>query len=398
MLKKKNLFLVITAVIGILCNACNQSENFIEKDYSMFIDNKDVKANDNDIKNKDTELNNASSSEEALPWNWPADMIFSGVKSEMRDFKLGNLGSNIKVNASASSLICPDMQNNIIYHMSYNDRFIYKYENEKDTLLIDKQAHNLQLWENKLYFINIKKTDFYASGPIYSYDLNTKKLELVLDKNIALFYIDNFGVYYSELDDSGQLSVSLLDFNNKISSLNHKWVVSYNEYLITILDGYLSLINRFTNETTKIMSFEDSSQIIPTLHIYENKLIFAVEYYVYVLDLTTGDKNCYNAKLVDPYMEKVTDMIIMNDTIYISVGTSDLVKIDLNNDEVFKYISLHHLNTNKFYSYLQTNGERLFASVFNYDHVTHNVKVIGFDEIFFPDEGGNVLTRKEFGI
>jgi 5'(3')-deoxyribonucleotidase len=234
---------------------------------------------------------------------------------------------------------------------------------------------------------------------ITGYDLETKELELVLDKYVALFYIDNYGLYYSELGDSNQLGVNLLDFNNKITSLeNYPWVLSYNEYLLTLLEGNLSLINRNTDEIIKIMPFVDNIPVISTIHIFENKLVFAVETCIYVLDLITGDKKSYNAKQADEtlklFLERIEDFAFVDNKIFASYGCKNIIKLDLDSDNIHDCISFDSRDVT--YSYLQTNGERLFVSVYQFNPATVKFTVTGYDEIFIPDEG-NVLTRKEFG-
>lgn len=412
--KRSLLFLIITFLI--FCSSCSQSDASKEIDYSKFLNNQDINTNDKAPADKAADITTSAQSGEAtgvntttasqdvnnntaLPWNWPSDMDFTGVKSEMKDFKLGNLSSNFIINASATCLFCPNKQNNTIYYMSRKDRFIYEQKGDNNTLLVEMQAHNLQLWDNKLYFINIKKTNYYASGPIYSYDLETKELELVLDKNIALFYIDNYGIYYSELGDSQQLKVNLLDFNNKNTSLDdYPWVISYNEYLLTLLEGNLSLINRNTDEIIKIMPFEDNIKVISTIHIFENRLVFAVDTCIYVLDLITGDKKSYNAIQADAFLKlslkRIVDFVFVDNNIFASYGCKNIIKLDLDKDNIHDCISFDQRNVT--YSFLQTNGERLFATVFLFEPASVKSTVIGYDEIFIPDEG-NVLTRREFG-
>jgi len=398
-----------------ICTACSKADKPKKIDYNTIIElqdninntaptekaNKITGDNETETTREDEKMGDSLKTKSDTPdWDWPAEMNFTGVKSDMKGFKLGNLSTNIKLGSRRSCLICPDIKNNTIYYMSRNDGFIHKQEDEKDTLLIDMQAHNLQLWDNKLYFINIIEADFYFSGPIYSYDLETKELELILDKNVASFYIDNFGIYYTELEPPWKLSVSLLDFNNQITSLeNYPWVVSYNEYLLTSLDGYLSLVNRYTDEIIKIMPFEDNVQVISTIHIFEDMLVFAVDKSVYILNLKTGEKSKYSAEQADKLLAKlvlfrIEDFAFINNNIVASYGSKNLFKIDLSKNEIRHFIRMD--NESLWYSNLQTDGERLIASINKSNPTSWDSIVIGYDEVIFPTEG-NVLSRKVFG-
>lgn len=403
---KKYFLLIPLVMLILLCCSCNNNSTDTKKiDYSIFTENKNTNSNIVTPTDIPPVTNTTASSGEfnksTETKEWPSDIEFSGVKSKMNDFKLGNLGGNYKINSQFTCLICSGTLDDSIYYINEgNDKYIYQLKNDKSTLLVDMEANNLQLWENKLYFINVQNNNpYYDSGYLYSYDIATKELTLISDRNIASFFIDNYGIYYSELTSDYEFNVSRLDFNNTITPLkDYPWLLSYNEFLLTNWDGYLSLINRETDEIIQIMPFKDDINLLSSLHIIGDNLIFVIDSRVYILNLVTGAKKIYDvndcAGLVFK-VDRIVDLVCIKDVIYVAYGSNLIIKIDMASDDIKQYFTSEM--DNFYYSFLNTNGDQLFALRFDVDMVTGNSNMNGVEELIIPPEPGNEITIKELG-
>lgn len=112
--------------------------------------------------------------------------------------------------------------------------YLIDLSNKKESVAFSESVfnYNISLYNNTFYFIN----EFYD---IYSYHIDSEKLEKLCDSKAGRLLVEPNGIYYNNLSDKN--SLYLIDFNGENNrKIIDKNVLSYDcdhEYLYYILDG-----------------------------------------------------------------------------------------------------------------------------------------------------------------
>lgn len=405
---KKVISLLVVTMLLLLCS-CKAAEEVNDPDYSAFSptfynnETTDTTAEnvtddmDNSIDNISQDINNSNDSE------WPYELNFTGVTSTVKG-KTGNLGSNYKLTSIYSSLVCPDIDNGVTYYINYgNDNYIYQLKDGISTLLLDKEAYYLQLWDNELYFLSSSHNyEDINTGDLYSINLDTKELRLVLKEDIYHFLnIDSYGIYFVKALPTESTNTVMagykLDFNsNTPHELDFTYPISFNEYLIhTIRGDGLFLHNRETEETHYIAPYHIRNQRIS---IYENYLVFTNIRQVCMLNLENGEKHIYEFNEPDTY-DMLMDYVIVDNVIYAVYGSESVLKYDIatNTLEIYgvvtepKSVAEEEIGIFNSLHAIFTDGNNLFAILNKNDHDR-------LVQVFLTQNNGkNTLTIKELG-
>lgn len=378
---KQIIYVLTIAIFVLLCCSCNMDKYDVrEPDYSVFEhNNADGVLNDNNIANtnesEDEKPDTAGSSAANMAENNDADIDvfnseFNGFILSDGDYKYGNLGINNRFNISTGILVCPDPDNDIVYFINEGaDNYIYKLENGEKTLVVEMEACNLQLWENRLYYISRREglalNRYIYIGDLYCYDLDMSETKLVYNKDIINLYIDNDGIFFTTITMGESSNVTTLTgYRMGFDETNpqkapYSYYLSYkNLFLINTKDGS-ALINKSSNEEKTLMHF--GREYVCSIH--EGTLYYTKDSYVYTLNLETGEGNVYDVNDCENKLfesTEIMDFTIINDDIYVIDGGSDIYVIDMNSGNVdFRYVEGHLLNS------IYTDGKRLFAVVSN---------------------------------
>jgi hypothetical protein len=296
---------------------------------------------------------------------------FGGIVSDYETPNNGNFGLNFK-NNDQLSLICPDAVNNVIYYVNYGkDNYIYELKDNKSTLLVDRKANYLQLWNNELYFLNDvsdkKQIDqLYYPQNIYKYNLETRELTLLLDINATWLYVSRDGIFFTEVKDddndglpdifAGYKLAFDSDFPQKLDNI---FFLPYKEYLLKQhFPGGLILHNTLTADNLTLIP---SPAINNMVCISGDNLYSVDQRKLYSLNLKTSEKSVYNIDSFESQND-YTGMIIcgyseLNNELLVSLGGSIVIRINKVSGSMEESI----IPNCSILSDLFTSGDRLFA-------------------------------------
>lgn len=378
-------FMYLFLLISILCLicSCKSEPDVYEPDYSAF--KPDLKNNSftADLSKPDDNLTVPNPTEEAnikdtknseeskkSEKQWPYELDFTGVESKIKG-KTGNLVTNTNMfdhmlDKNYSYLLCPDYVNGVTYYVNIDDdNYIYQLKDGVSTLLIEKEANYLQLWDNKLYFLshNHKYEDRFT-GDIYCFDLENKELKLILKDDARSLYIDSYGIYYNK----HPLKSYRLDFGSDTpQELSYAFLFSYNEYEIqSIEDKGIFLVNRETEEKHLLIPPENMSYYVS---LYSDYFTFINRTCVCMINLLTGERKIYDfndcKNLVgDAY---IFSFVIFDDIIYASPTGPRIYRYDMTNEtaEFFNY-PVDNINAGNHLLGLFTDGTNLYTVMERY--------------------------------
>ncbi|NLJ96128.1 MAG: hypothetical protein GX321_03160 [Clostridiales bacterium] len=339
--RRKLLFLAFILVI-LFSTSCkkNTIDDQIEPDYSHF----QTPNNTNRYKSLDNEAmseegNNENPSKDNSKKDWPYELDFKGVTSS-KSYKTGNLNASIKSSGATSSLVCPDYDNDLIYYVNYGkDNYIYQLDDGISTLLVEKEAHSLQLWNNELYFIEDTVSSPKHSGNIYCLNLESEELRLVQKANAFYIHVGIHGIYYMNLkNDDGYVNNYYLDFDSsEPKEVDYSFLASYNEYQIlhTYEDGFYLF-----NPNTKEKTFLAPSEYMNNCPMVSNEyFMFLHGSCIYTLNLQNGEKEIYDLYDYDSlsdYTLVFSDYCVIDKSIY-ATDEIRLYVIDMEKDFIEKY-------------------------------------------------------------
>lgn len=363
MKRTKYYILSICIILALACSCSKEQDEIVEPDYNFLQDinenssddsktDKNVEenatSNDNTIaqispvtqenlpKNIDNSITNAPISEpyesekndNMKEWSYPLE--FEGAGDELQAARYGNIDANYKGFQVDSFILCPDEINNCAYFINYSeDNNIYQLKDGVCSLLIDKEAQCLQLWNNELYFIENKIVDSQVMdyGNIFSYNLNTKEIRLVVEANAFIFYINSRGIYYQDMDiTNNSITGYRLGFDKKAPiETGYYFYYSYSDYEINDSKGdTISLYNKKTGIHTDLAPIDYFDRI----RIFDKYFTFKKGTCIYILDLITGEKKIYDlndCKQLIFKMNSINDYIIFNNYIYASAGFANYI-------------------------------------------------------------------------
>ncbi len=350
--------IIVFACIMIICTSCSNKHEYDEEpDYTPFLTDNSYSTY-GDHQNEETSSNDSNDStinNEAVDEVWPLDINFTGITSK-ESYPTGNLNTNYKFVAWPSAMVCPDNKNNTVYFVNYGkDNYIYQIKDGISTILIEKKAHSLQLWEDKLYFISYESSNTYQ-GDIYSYDLITKKLEVIQKGPADLLYIDNFGIFYYKYDVNGYFNGYVLTIEeDKSTKVDYILPISYNEFQIHgSNDGiYLKEDN---NESLLLAPLEYASN---KLNVQNEHLIFVDSSHIYTMNLTNAETKVIC--LEEYKVAYIYDYVVIKDTIYISDGGS-IFTIPLVGGDLKRYaVVSENINERYDINNLYSDGRNLYG-------------------------------------
>lgn len=354
--------LTIFACIMLIFTSCSSKHAYDDKEpdytpfltdnsYSTYGDNQGDNTTSNSKDNKTT----INKTDEDATEVWPLDINFTGITSK-ESYPTGNLNTNYKFVAWPSAMVCPDNKNNTVYFVNYGkDNYIYQIKDGISTILIEKKAHSLQLWEDKLYFISYESSNTYQ-GDIYSYDLITKRLEVIQKGPADLLYIDNSGIFYYKFDVNGYFNGYVLTIEEaKSTKVDYILPISYNEFQIHgSNDGiYLKEDN---NESLLLAPLEYASN---KLNVQNEHLIFVDSSHIYTMNLTNAETKVIC--LEEYKVAYIYDYVVIKDTIYISDGGS-IFTIPLVGGDLKRYaVVSENINERYDINNLYSDGRNLYG-------------------------------------
>jgi len=343
---------------------------------------------------------------------WSYLSSFSGITSNAETPILGNLGTNMKYGSDYACFVCSDSDNNAIYYINYgDDYYIYQLQGDKSTLLVNKKASHIQLWEGNLYFLaykddNVQYSDYDYDKSIYKYNLKTKELELIKETAAFSLLVSYEGIFYGSYEKPSGYAYEIYcgnqlehDSNKLNNNIGRLLFIPYKDYYL--LDKQNEVVLRSKNNDSDeitVMPF-DGYREKPS--IYGNVLYFTHNGKLYTLNLEDASRKIYDLSKADHIIMDASEMlkksaldgynkalktvviydyIVHKDEIYIAAGS--LFKVD-ENDEIHL---IYSENTDYSIYRLNTSGDRLFAICRDKDN---NYKFI---ELIISDKG---LTYKD---
>ena len=235
------------------------------------------------------------------------------------------------------------LNNNIIVELRKNENYIVAdYTNNCG---VDKCeiASNIQIVGNKMYYLVKKISGDKASGVVFSYDINSKKIEIVLNTNDYVSFISEIKYAYFN-----EYSIFVLDDEIYFGSMD----ISFKYYRYNILENAISIIsyNEFSNAKNKVVN-----ELISKNSVHSNANI---NYYI------------NGANIIEKIFEEAYDHesfcttkeIIYNGEKICDASTNEICKLmystDKNNIYFMKKNNVYSANKfEKYYKYNISNGE-----------------------------------------
>lgn len=305
---------------------------------------------------------------------------FTGITSDSETPACGNLSMNMK-QGSTLCLVCPDYENDVIYYVNYgDDGYIYQLKDGKSTLVLDRMTTSIQLWDNEIYFLSgdefeVYNDFYYSKQGIYQYNLATKELRRILDVDAHWLYVNEDGIFYTEMSDDGKFIMEgyRLPFDrNTPQKMDYAFFSQYKDYLfIPALDDSgkqnMVLVNMNTGEEI----FELPSISYNKAGIYGNHLYYkGNNQELNCLNLDSGEKVVYDLRNNDfgiiypdnrlPFQNNLlTGYTELNGEVFITNDSAFIFRANL----FYKKITLMLVDNNVIgiYLYLFTSGDRMFA-------------------------------------
>ena len=392
MTKKKSLLIPIIIVIAITCISCDKKEDIIEEpNYNIY---KDIESNNSD-KGLNPDIDYHEKDETVMSREWPYQLDYKGTGTDMIPLPFGNLDVNRKPNLQLYSyLVCPDKINDCIYYINYGkDNYIYQLKDGVSSLLITKETLYLQLWENELYFVENANTKENKYGEIYSYNLDTNELKLILDENAGALYVDAKGIFYLNYnldDDPNVFNISghRLDYGSTTSYKTDYFVYfPFEKYEIyNYKSEDVSIYNKETGERTFLAPIDYRNK----LRVFGEYLTFSEKTCIYVLNLKTGEKAIYDINdcaSLPTSVDYINDYIILEENIYLTSNVSNyIIIIELDTGKISSKMTNQGLS----FDYLYACDKRLFSLVSEID-ADDQKRLI---ELYLKD---NQVITKELG-
>ncbi len=404
--KRKRQRLVFVFILVILLCGCNSKNEVNEEvNYSFFTGTKnsgdvqddnqeDVlgdsqKDEDNDLsvsrehEDKINKLNEAALSELT---NLSESMDFNGTEGEFIIAPAGNSFENSKGFSKFSDLVCHDEKNECIYYINYGkDDYIYESKDNNTTLLIEEKARCVQLWEDKIYFVNA--TGIFMTGDAYCYDLETKQLTKVIEGEIGDLYIDEDGIIFSEYEineeeKSSTYHMMKLNHNSKTPlACDTNNIYKYEDFVLQFnqTTEWIELVNRETSDVRPVFSYE----YLTDYRVYGSYVIIKRADIFLVINLSTGKKMIYDITQCNLPSDsfQVKDYIVIDHTLYVAPSISDyMVTVDIdsgamnciqNTEQTSDSMDALYVAGDKIYAYLNmyVQGETTFTElIISYDH------------------------------
>lgn len=311
------------------------------------------------------------------PKAWSYLSGFQGITSDCETPVPANLGINLKQNFSAWGIVCPDPENDVIYYVNYGkDNYIYQLKGDISTLVVEKKAKDLQLFNNELYFLSddTDSSDYTIPKGIYKYNLETKELTLVLDARAKSLYVNSNGIYYNKIDviesESGVKTIHSIGQYLAFDSDTPKGIdtdifLQYKEYTLVMKGDSIKLHNNITEEEIKVIPIQAME---PMTSIHGDILYFTYELdnRLYSLNLKTGataiyDLDMFNSLNPDRKDFQISGYTVMNDELFITAGSNILYQVDINTGNTTEIYTIGNNNYTYVLTQLFTSGDRLFA-------------------------------------
>lgn len=290
---------------------------------------------------------------------------FHGIKSEVSTPAYDNLSINIRPDGF-SCLACPDIDRNVIYYANHGkDNYIYQLKDGENTLLLDRETEYIQLWKDELYFLGYNEQADGLHSNIYKYNLNTKKLETLLEADITWMLVNENGIYFRRLyEDKCEFSSFPFD-SSKIVMMQWESFLPYKDYFVVMEpesnnEFTVKLIHNTTGECIlEIPSVYKKRNV----SIYQDYLSFfgydsdeAKNIMIYVINLLTGDYIAVKPDLIS--ISELLDYTIIDNKIIYTVSKL-LIEYDMDDGSLItkRVIS----ETASSYAELYTDGKRLLA-------------------------------------
>lgn len=345
---------------------CSTKQNDISEPVYNKINNETIK----EQKQKEDIVSEAS---EVVDENGDDDELggFKGIVSDVETPADDYLSINSKLN-DYIRLVCPDIENNIIYYVNYGkDDYIYQLKDGASTLVLDRKTQFIQLWEDELYFFGFTD-DATSYSNIYKYNLTTKKVELLVETNPCWMYINSNGIYYARYNiEKGYIREGYRLPFGSTEPEPYKWhyFVIYKDYMVVFErvedysePGTIKLIKQDTGECVL-----EIQNVLGRASVYRDNLYYISledkKRRLHIIKLLTGEHNICDPNNIYPEGVKdfnylVTDYTVCGEDIFCTVNvSSEIFNYNIKNDNlVCKRIE----NDSDLYTGLYTNGSKIF--------------------------------------
>jgi hypothetical protein len=321
-------------------------------------------------------------------------ILFEGLP-KTSELVEGNLSVNVK-NCSDASYFC-SVDGNIFFTDFTDNGYLYTLENGKKRLLCAQKACSINYYDGKVYFLSPDTIDTSrgsAFGDIYCYDTQTGECTLILEGDIRYLWVTEEGLYFLRPvgEDENSMELVYMDFEQEEQlRCYYPDPLRYGNYLIT-QEGAVDISGDVTtpSEESKIPFSESLSSIYLSRCIYNDFLI--------VYERGTGFRvvNLSDGTYYWIPLEAVTEVCgeelsvlgytVMDDTLYVALGTSDMfVAVDLNTRQVSEQTVYDSMLT---FSGFFTDGTNLYGYT--------NWNATGSSEIFAVIKDGDGYTARSF--
>lgn len=361
MRRKSKFYRIIICFFVMLCGCNNQRTVVEDVNYTLFEEDdnntsiegkEDLQKEDNH--NNEEGTNHTSVQSDAMDHvegdsneeneaamielkNLAESMNFNGVEGEFIVKSTGNSFENHKGFSEFSYLVCYDDKNQCTYYINYGiDDYIYQRKDNTTTLLIKEKARYLQLWNNKLYFVNA--TGMFHTGDVYCYDLDSKNLTKVIIGEIGSLYVNEEGMIFSEYeiskDQSATSDMRMLYHDSSADiDCNVYNLYEYKDFILQFNENSdsVELMNRNSGEMSPLFSYE----YVTNYRVYNSYVIINKSDVFLVIDLLTGDKMIYDVTQCNLPSKRFTvmDYIVKENILYVVPSIKDyMIIVDLEKD------------------------------------------------------------------
>lgn len=330
-------------------------------------------------------------------WSYLGD--FKGIETDQNYPLPSNIDINLKMDHSALGLVCPDPNSDAIYYVNYGeDDYIYKLEGDNSSLVLDKKAYFLHIYNNMLYFLSSNTNDtinLRELKGIYKYNLNTGELTHVLDEKVHSLYVNSSGIYYSTYED--YMVGYYLEFNSDIpEKINYTTnLIHYKNYMFELGQEGIVLRNLNTDEEFLVIPISLVSSDL-RFGVHEDILYFSYSDKLYSLNLATGDRLIYDFskyKGLNPDRRYIIwGYTIFQGELIISSLSGIILRVDIETGKV-QEVFVQNEDSLFVYSELYTGGNRLFA--IGSKNLMNNDIIYKLYELIITDDGYYGITAKE---
>lgn len=296
-------------------------------------------------------------------------------------------------NNSMTNIICHD-ENGVIYYVNYGmfeDNYLYSYNNGEITLLVDKITNFVNYYNGKLYFLvddtAPERFPWSWGGQLYSYDISTGTIEMILDKNIYNLCIQNDTFYFCSeryIDSNGNPGgnewYSMKIGDSAPQKLNRQLPFFYGKYQLAFSDD--------SKKCRLILTDGEDEIVVADSYDYRNSYFSICDGSLWVgiydsdnipsvarIDLTNGNQKLYRTeKETKSGFEMDTstsvNFAVLHGQLY--AVSQSVVYVYNEKDDGFEPLLKVHYNA----SHIFADGDFLYAVIFDgepYNYHTNDI-------------------------